>query len=299
LPLTRDDLLRLPKRHEFLVGVDSDGCVFDTMEPKQKRFFHAEIVRCWGLERIERQVRTAAEFLNLYSRWRGTNRFPGLLRTFELLGEWDEVRASGVRLPDLAALRAYCASGLPMSNATLRGEVERTGDAGLRRVLDWSLAVNARIDAELGEVPPFPWARECLEAMHARADLLVVSQTPEEALLKEWRLHRLDRLAVAIAGQELGTKGEHLERASRGRYAPERILMVGDALGDRAAARQVGARFYPINPGREAASWERLLNEAFGRFLDGTFAGDYEARLAAEFESLLPSVPPWLRRPGA
>jgi len=31
------------------------------------------------------------------------------------------------------------------------------------------------------------------------------------------------------------------------------------------------------------------------RFLSGTYAGDYEAKLIAEFESLLPETPPWSR----
>ena len=26
----------LPKKHDFFIGIDSDGCVFDTMEVKQK-----------------------------------------------------------------------------------------------------------------------------------------------------------------------------------------------------------------------------------------------------------------------
>ena len=31
----------------------------------------------------------------------------------------------------------------------------------------------------------------------------------------------------------------------------------------------------------------------WARFLDGTYAGEYEASLIAEFEKLLPETPPW------
>jgi hypothetical protein len=32
-----------------------------------------------------------------------------------------------------------------------------------------------------------------------------------------------------------------------------------------------------------------------GRFLAGTYAGEYEAKLIEEFQALLPEVPPWKR----
>ena len=32
-----------------------------------------------------------------------------------------------------------------------------------------------------------------------------------------------------------------------------------------------------------------------GKFLSGAYAGDYEAKLIADFEALLPDTPPWKR----
>ena len=290
---TLEDLKGFCARHDSFVGIDSDGCVFDTMEVKQKAHFHPLIVKLWGLEKIEKQVRAAAEFVNLHSRWRGRNRFPDLLRAFELLYDWDEVRASGARLPDLVTLRMYCDSGLPLGNPSLKAEVARTHDPELKRVLEWSLAVNADIDRHMRPVPPFPWTKPCLEKMHAQSDLIVVSQTPEEALIKEWRQHKIDHLVGLIAGQELGTKSEHIRFASEGRYAAGRVLMVGDAPGDLTAARDNHAAFYPILPGREDTSWKRLYDEAYDLFLMGRYAGAYADRLIAEFNASLPDTPPW------
>jgi len=65
----------LTKNHDFMIGIDSDGCAFDTMEVKHKECFiptSSSITAGLGL----RMAREAAEFLNLYSRWRGVNRFP-------------------------------------------------------------------------------------------------------------------------------------------------------------------------------------------------------------------------------
>jgi phosphoglycolate phosphatase-like HAD superfamily hydrolase len=296
LHYTMDDLKGFRPRHDSFVGIDSDGCVFDTMDVKQKEHFHPLILQIWGLQKIEKQVRAAAEFSNLYSRWRGTNRFPALLRMFDLLADWDEVKASGVPLPDVGALRAYCHSGLPLGNPSLQAEVTRTSDPELRRVLAWSVAVNKDIDEKMRPVPTFPWARQALEKMHASSDLIVVSQTPEEALVKEWSHHGIAHLVALIAGQELGTKAEHIRFATQGRYQPGRVLMIGDALGDHKAAQENQAAFYPIIPGREAESWQRLHDEAYDLFLQGKYEGVYAERLIQAFHASLPETPPWKKK---
>jgi phosphoglycolate phosphatase-like HAD superfamily hydrolase len=293
---TLSDLTDLPKHHDTLVGIDSDGCVFDTMSVKQKEHFHPFIIRFWGLEACARELRACAEFVNLASKSRGSNRFPALLRVFELLADYPGVRESGVALPATEALRAYVRSGLPLGNPSLKAEVERTKDPELTRLLAWSLALNADIDANMRPAPPFAWARRALERIRAGSDALVVSQTPEEALVKEWELHGLRGYVGFIAGQELGTKADHLRLASGGRYGPDRVLLIGDAQGDLAAARQAVVRFYPINPGAEEASWERFCLESYDRFLAGTYAGAHEQALIDAFDALLPDTPPWLSR---
>ena len=290
---TLDDLKSLQKKHDSFVGIDSDGCVFDTMSVKQKAHFHPLIITCWSLQACGKELRACAEFVNLYSRFRGVNRFPALLHTFELLADYPGVKASGVALPKLDALRAYVTSGLPLGNPSLKAEAARTRDPELTRLLDWSLAINADIDAHMTPVPPFVWARQALELIRATSDAIVVSQTPEEALVKEWNQHRIHGFVDLIAGQELGIKSEHLRLATHGKYAADRVLMIGDAQGDQAAAKKNHARFYPINPGHEEASWERFCKEAYARFLDGAFTDAYEQKLADEFAALLPEIPPW------
>ncbi len=292
---TLDDLRNIPRRHDSFVGIDSDGCVFDTMSVKQKVHFHPLIIRYWGLEACEKEFRACAEFVNLYSRFRGINRFPALLHEFELFIDYPGVKESGVPLPKLDALRAYVNSGLPLGNPSLKAEAERTRDPELIRLYDWSLAINAEIDANMEPVPAFAWALSALELIRTRSDAIVVSQTPEQALVKEWNLHRLHDYVSLIAGQELGTKVEHLQTATRGKYAADKVLMIGDAQGDRAAAQKASVLFFPINPGHEEASWERFCKEGYAKFLDGTFEGAYAQQLAEEFNGLLPEIPPWRR----
>jgi phosphoglycolate phosphatase-like HAD superfamily hydrolase len=184
-------------------------------------------------------------------------------------------------------------SGLPLSNSSLAKIVAETGDPELKRALDWSEAVNATIADMVYGVAPFAYVRESLELITRYADAIVVSQTPVEALVREWEEHGIDGYVQVIAGQELGTKSEHLRYASDGKYPDSKKLMIGDAPGDYKAARDNNAAFFPVNPGHEDESWERFYKEAFMRFVDGSYAGDYEAALIAEFEKALPAVPPW------
>ena len=282
-------------RHEFFVGIDSDGCAFDTMEIKHKECFIPNIIKHWSLQAVSKYAREAAEFVNLYSKWRGINRFPALLMVFDLLADRGEVQRRGVKMPEVPSLRKWVETESKLGNPALEAAAETTSDAVLERTLAWSEAVNAAVADMVHGVPPFPFVRETLEALAPKADCIVVSATPCEALRREWEEHDIARYCGVIAGQEMGKKQEHLQLAAGGKYAENHVLMIGDAPGDLKAAQANGFLFYAIEPGREEASWQRFHEEAMERFLSGTYAGDYEAKLIAEFESLLPETPPWSR----
>ncbi len=121
--------------------------------------------------------------------------------------------------------------------------------------------------------------------------MIVCSATPGEALAREWQEHKIDSFVAAICGQEVGSKKEILAVARK--YQPQHVLMVGDAPGDQQAASANGALFFPIMPGREEQSWQSFYQEGIGRLLNGTFAGEYQARLLDEFDRALPTTPPW------
>jgi len=282
-------------RHDFLVGIDSDGCAFDTMEIKHKECFIPNIIKHWGLQPVSKYAREAAEFVNLYSKWRGINRWPALLMVFDLLAERPEVQRRGAKLPEVPSLRKWAETETKLANPALKEAVAKTGDPVLQKALAWSEGVNATVEDMVHGVPPFPFVRETLMALEGKADIIVVSATPGEALRREWAEHDIDRYCAVIAGQEMGSKAEHLKLAAGGKYPPERVLMIGDAPGDFKAARANGFLFFPVNPGSEDASWQVFYEEAMGRFLAADYAGGYEAKLIADFDALLPDTPPWKR----
>jgi phosphoglycolate phosphatase-like HAD superfamily hydrolase len=277
----------------FFVGIDSDGCAFDTMEIKHKECFCPNTIKYWGLQAVSKYAREAVEFVNLYSKWRGINRWPALAMVFDLLRERPDVQARGAQVTEAAKLREFMASGVALSNDGLQMYMAEHPNPELDTAMAWTRAVNASIADMVHGVPPFPFVRTSLGMMRGTADVVVVSATPTEALVREWEEHDIAGHVRIIAGQEMGTKKQHLALAAGGKYAPDHVLMIGDAPGDMEAARANGALFFPINPGHEEASWERFYREGFRRFIEGSFAGPYEASLVADFEVLLPETPPW------
>ena len=277
---------------EFFIGIDSDGCIFDSMEIKHKECFTPMFIKHFHLQAVSKYARECWDFVNLYSKTRGANRFPALVRALNLLRARPQVQARQVSVADTAALDEWIARETKLGNATLAAEVQR-GNTGLAQVKVWSDAVNKAVEDIVHGVPPFPLVRESLAKLNQRADAMCISQTPADALKREWAEHRIDGFVKMIAGLEMGTKTEHLKFAAKDKYAPAKILMIGDAPGDFNAAKKNGALFFPINPGSEEKSWERLFGEGLDRFFQGTYAGDYEAQLEKEFDASLPEQPHW------
>lgn len=277
---------------EFFVGIDSDGCVFDSMEIKHKECFTPMFVKHFHLQAVSKFAREVWDFVNLYSKTRGANRFPALVRALNLLRERPEVRTRGIAVPSTTVLEEWLARETKLGNATLAAEV-KGGNEGLAQIKIWSDAVNRAIEDIVHGVPPFPLFKESLIKINTRADAMVISQTPADALTREWTEHGIDHGIQVIAGQEMGTKTEHLKFAAVGKYAPAKVLMIGDAPGDQKAAKSNGVLFYPIVPGREEVSWQRFHNEALDRFFLGTYAGHYENELIREFDGSLPEHPHW------
>jgi phosphoglycolate phosphatase-like HAD superfamily hydrolase len=282
-------MYEIQPKHEFFVGIDSDGCVFDTMELKHKECFIPNIINYYELQAISKYAREAAEFVNLYSKSRGINRFPALVETLEWLQKRPEVKARGVTIAIPESLAKWISEETKLGNPALEKKVAETGDKDLAHALKWSVAVNEMIAGMVRGVTPFPMVHESLAKLVQRADLVVCSATPNEALEAEWKEHDVAKYVVAICGQEAGNKKETLSNASK--YGPNKSLMIGDAPGDFKAAQANGTLFYPINPGNEEASWQRFHDEAIDKFFDGTFAGDYQKMLLDEFDSYLPEMP--------
>src|SRR5258708_9094333 len=99
----------LQPKKEFFIGIDSDGCVFDSMEIKHKECFAPMFIKHFHLQAVSKYARETWEFVNLYSRTRGANRFPALSRALNLLRARPQVIARNVVVPDTKSLDEWIA----------------------------------------------------------------------------------------------------------------------------------------------------------------------------------------------
>ena len=280
------------KTRDFLVCIDSDGCMFDTMELKHKECFCPAYIEHFALQPISRYAREAWEFSNLYSYERGIHRLRSLLRSMDLLRVRKAVLERGFAVPTLTNLRTYVLSGGKLSNDALRQYVLEHPEAkDIQTTIEWSEDVNARVARMVHGVPPFPHARDSLQMLRQYADIAVVSATPTAAITSEWSEHGLTPYVTALCGQEMGSKQEIISRLQK-EYPLGNTLMIGDALGDMQAAHAANALFYPIRPGEEGESWAELPETAEQFFLH-IYSGQAETDKISCFERLLPKTPPW------
>jgi len=287
------EMIEFQPTKAFFVGIDSDGCVFDAMEIKHKECFIPNTINVWGLQSISRYVREVHEFVNLYSKWRGLNRWINIVRTMDFLRDHPEVIRRKAEIPSMDGIRGFINSGLKLSDAGLYTYMRDHHDPDLQMGVQWSSDINAAIERIVHGLMPFNQVKQSFKALAPEANLACVSATRNNDLAREWTFAGILDDVDLLCGQEVGSKEQILQLTAAGKYPKNHILMMGDAPGDMKAAHAVGALFFPINPGYEQESWDRFYNEAYKKFLDETYAGDYEAELIHDFEQLLPEVPPW------
>ena len=198
---------------DFLICIDSDGCAFDAMEIKHKECFIPNLISVWGFQPISKYARETWEFVNLYSKWRGVNRFHALAKAFDLLGKRKAVVERNFKVPDLKCIEDWLKTEKAPGNPALEVEIKKRNCDIMRLALKWSNSVNSTIKKIVRGVPPFPFVRESLQKMSQYADAVVVSSTPIEALEREWNEHDLLRYTKFVFGQEAWDKAQCIDIA--------------------------------------------------------------------------------------
>ena len=271
------DLQHFVKNREYLVCVDSDGCAMDTMDIKHFRCFGPCMVEEWALEEWAQPILARWNEINLYTMTRGVNRFKGLAMAL------DEINAQYTAIEGLDELKAWAASAPELSNGALEKALPAAQGPCLAKALSWSKKVNAAINAlPESEKKPFDGAAAGLAAAHAAADVAVVSSANREAVEEEWARCGLLGSVDVLCCQDAGSKAACIAQLKAKGYAPDHILMVGDAPGDKAAAEKNGVWFYPILVRHEAESWAELVSTALACLTSGAYA-PYGEALAEKF----------------
>jgi len=296
-------LRKFKRTKNFLIAIDTDGCVTDNMNGKQMLIFHPQFMEFYQLWEIESYYREIAEYYNLFSIDRGCNRFIAIQLTLTALQNRIDVQQvlqeRHIKLTNIKSLNEYIAytkkNKLGLGNPSLEEFLNQNPkNLALYKLLGWSEAVNRMFPHISAKMPPFDKVKECLELMAQYADILVVSKTPYSDLANYWEAQGIAQYVQIIAGQEMGSKGHHIEIAKKaGKYEDDQVIMIGDGGGDLKAVKVNSGLFYPTPPGQEQEAWDNFP-DTFQRFVKREYKGEFEDKLLEQFKESLLISPPWL-----
>ena len=294
--LSLENLKNHIPQKDYFIGIDSDGTVFNSMELKHKDCFIGSLIRVFRLASITHEVHQVWNYVNIFSRTRGTNRFKALILTFKHLSAMNRVKELGIQLLDLSQLEHWFESSSSLGNNSLSEYIDSEPShktKNLKIVLKWSNEVNRAVKETVFNLPPIPSALKAMNYLQGRADLFVISNTPLDTLYREWVDNNIISKVLMIGGQETGTKTEMLKSVAMDKYENDKILIIGDSLGDLTAAKNIGAHFYPIIPLKEFESWDNFNSQYCQKFLNGNYISKIENDQINAFESTLKKKPPW------
>ena len=269
------------KKHDFLVCVDSDGCVMDTMNCKHFHCFGPCMVTEWELEEWKDAILERWNVINLFSMTRGINRFKGLAMA---LGEINDTYTPIVGIAHLQhwADTAPALSNDAVATAAANADCE---DARIvfEKALAWSKAVNAAIVKLPDELKvPYDGAKEGLAAAHTFADVAMVSSANRDAVEEEWGKFGLLEHTDIVLAQDVGSKAACIAEMLKFGYDVNKVVMIGDAPGDCDAAEKNRVWYYPILVNHEKCSWDEAVSVAFTKLQNGEYA-EYEVQKKKEF----------------
>ena len=258
------------RKHDYLICVDSDGCVMDTMNCKHFHCFGPCMVAQWELEEWKDEILPRWNEINLFSMTRGINRFKGLAMALS------EINEKYKPIVGIEALQHWADTAPALSNDALaKAEADATDPLEklvLQKALNWSKAVNAAIvDLDEALKVPYEGANEGLAAAHLFADVAMVSSANRDAVEEEWGKFGLLEHTDIVLAQDVGSKAACVKEMLKFGYDPNKVIMIGDAPGDCDAAEKNGVHYYPILVNHEKESWEEAISVAFPKLQCGTY----------------------------
>ncbi len=259
------------RKHNYLICVDSDGCVMDTMNCKHFHCFGPCMVDEWELGQWKDAILDRWNVINLFSMTRGINRFKGLAMALS------EISRQYKPIAGIAALQHWAETAPALSNDAVTRAIADSVDPDakliFKKALSWSKAVNAAIVRLPEELKvPYDGAKEGLAAAHTFADVAMVSSANRDAVEEEWGKFGLLEHTDIVLAQDVGSKAACIAEMMKFGYDPNKVIMIGDAPGDCDAAEKNGVHYYPILVNHEKQSWDEAITVAFNKLQAGEYA---------------------------
>ena len=116
----KEDIKEFRKTRDFLICIDSDGCVMDTMDVKHMRCFGPCLVYEWDLGEYREEIIRLWRKVNLLSVSRGVNRFQGLAQVLKNIHE------NYTQVEGLEGYIRWAESAQELSDKSLEDAFEKT-----------------------------------------------------------------------------------------------------------------------------------------------------------------------------
>ncbi len=270
------------KNKDFIICIDSDGCAIDTMDIKHIKCFGPCMVTEWELEEWEKPILDRWNQVNLYTLTRGINRFKGLATAlFEINDKYKKIEG-------IEALLKWVEETAELSNESLQIEIEKVDNICLKKALSWSIQVNKCIDLLTDdEKCIFKGVKEAILECKKYCDIAIVSSANEKAVLDEWKSHGVLEYVDIVLTQNVGTKEYCINKLLEKGYKNNRVLMIGDSMGDLKSAKKNDVLFYPIMVKKEEFSWNRFRENILQNFINNLYDEKMENNIIDEFEKNL------------
>ena len=277
----KEDVKEFRKTRDYLICIDSDGCVMDTMDVKHMRCFGPCLVYEWDLGEYRDEIIRLWRKVNLLSASRGANRFQGLAQVLRNIHE------NYTNVEGLEVYLRRAESPHELSDKSLEAAYEKTDNICMKKALDWSRLVNQSMAmVSDNKKPPFDGAENALKLAREYADVVIVTAANRQEINKEWEVFELAQYTDLLMSQETGRKEECLKELLEKGYEKNHVLMIGDAPGDLEAAQAAGVLFYPILAYQERESWEKF-SQSLKHFTEGTYEGEFQKEKIQEFQENL------------
>ena len=270
-------MLDFSKSKDFVLCIDSDGTIMDTMTIKHEKCFGPIFLKVFKIRRNRKEILSYWNDVNLYKKTRGINRFEGLVKGLEF------AFSKGYKIDGFECFKNWVETTPQFSETLLEEEIKKYPlNECLNLALIWSKEVNKAIK-KLPLTQPFDGVVTTLKYAKKYVDLVGVSSANKAAVIEEWnRINILDDFK-AVGCQDAGSKTDIIAQTLDKGYEKNNVLMVGDALGDYKASKNNGVLFFPIIPKEEEKSRKRLKEEGLIKFINNEFCGAYQDSLIDEF----------------
>lgn len=272
------DLFNFKKSKNYLICVDSDGCVMNTMDIKHINCFGPCLIEEWELQPWQKSILDRWNKINLYNITRGINRFKGLSLILS------EINERYKPIEGVKVFAEWVNESPTLSEEGIIKAIEDGKDEDIfKKALSWSKQVNRKV-AKLREEDklPFPLAKEALQLSSSFADIAMVSSANRQSVIDEWNSNGLIDYVDVILTQNDGSKADCIGKLINKGYEKERVIMCGDAVNDLNAAKANLIFFYPIIAGEESKSWQEFIDNGLARLIDGSYK-KYEEQMIIKF----------------